>query len=62
MHALITFKLRICGGAIDYVFFHITEFNNLDLYDHLEKKDLVSHIGIDSDVKFCIRNFIFMCV
>lgn len=55
MHILITFKLRICGGAIDYVFFHITEFNNLDVYEHLSKKKVVSHIGIDSNVRFYIR-------
>jgi len=43
-YILITFKLRMCGGPIDYVLFHITKFNNLDLYDHMKSEKLVRHI------------------
>ncbi|ESW25712.1 hypothetical protein PHAVU_003G059200 [Phaseolus vulgaris] len=46
----VNYTLKICGGAIDYVFFHITEFNNLDLYDHLEKKDLCAKVELPSEI------------
>lgn len=44
IHILITFEFRIFGGPIDYVFFHIIKFNNLDLYDYMMSTNLVSHI------------------
>ncbi|TKY59160.1 Mediator of RNA polymerase II transcription subunit 25 [Spatholobus suberectus] len=40
--------MRICGGPIGYMFFYITEFNNLDLYDHLMSKNLCAKIVLPS--------------
>ncbi|XP_014506242.2 mediator of RNA polymerase II transcription subunit 25 [Vigna radiata var. radiata] len=45
----VNYTLKICGGAIDYVFFHITEFNNLDVYEHLSKKKVCAKVELPSE-------------
>ncbi|XP_020222931.1 mediator of RNA polymerase II transcription subunit 25 isoform X2 [Cajanus cajan] len=42
----VNYTLKIIGGPIDYVFFHTTEFNNLDLYHHLMSKNLCAKIEL----------------
>ncbi|KAK7384899.1 hypothetical protein VNO78_30602 [Psophocarpus tetragonolobus] len=44
----------ICRGPIDYVFFHLNHFNNLDLFEHLENKNLN---GLQSDTKLLEKPF-----
>ncbi|KHN32346.1 hypothetical protein glysoja_032529, partial [Glycine soja] len=36
----INYTMKIIGGPIDYVFFHIIQFNNLNLYDYMMSKNL----------------------
>ncbi|XP_029124626.1 mediator of RNA polymerase II transcription subunit 25-like [Cajanus cajan] len=38
--------LKIIGRPIDYVFFHIIQFNNLDVYEHLMSKNLCAKIEL----------------
>ncbi|XP_029130238.1 mediator of RNA polymerase II transcription subunit 25-like [Cajanus cajan] len=46
----VNYTLRIIGGPIDYVFFHITQFNNFDVYDHLMSKSLCAKIELPSHI------------
>ncbi|RDX61964.1 Mediator of RNA polymerase II transcription subunit 25, partial [Mucuna pruriens] len=52
--------MKICGGPIHFMFFHLTQFNNLDLYDHLMNKSLVSPITIYC-VKFSHKKILSVC-
>ncbi|RDX76581.1 Mediator of RNA polymerase II transcription subunit 25, partial [Mucuna pruriens] len=44
----VNYTMTICGGSIDYMFVHITLFNNLDLYNHLMSKNLCAKIDLPS--------------
>ncbi|KAL2321229.1 hypothetical protein Fmac_030198 [Flemingia macrophylla] len=45
----VTHTLKIIGGPINYVFFHITRFNNLDVYQHMIGKNLCAKIELPSE-------------
>ncbi|KAH1261419.1 hypothetical protein AAZX31_02G133200 [Glycine max] len=42
----VNYTMKILGGPIDYVFFHITHFNHLNLYDRLKSKNLCAKIEL----------------
>ncbi|TKY44677.1 Mediator of RNA polymerase II transcription subunit 25 [Spatholobus suberectus] len=42
--------IKFCCGPIDYVFFRILQFNNLDLSDHLMSKNLCAKIHLPSQI------------
>uniref|UniRef100_A0A0R0KX57 Mediator of RNA polymerase II transcription subunit 25 n=1 Tax=Glycine max TaxID=3847 RepID=A0A0R0KX57_SOYBN len=44
----INYTMKIIGGPIDYVFFHIIQFNNLNLYDYMMSKNLCAKIELPS--------------
>ncbi|XP_027925464.1 mediator of RNA polymerase II transcription subunit 25-like [Vigna unguiculata] len=46
----IDYMITIHLGPIDYVFFDILHFNNLDLYEHLTNKNLCAKINLPSQI------------
>ncbi|WVZ24279.1 hypothetical protein V8G54_002823, partial [Vigna mungo] len=45
---IVNYTMKTCGGPIDYVLFHITKFNNLDLYEHMKSEKLCAKIELYS--------------
>ncbi|KAG4402165.1 hypothetical protein GLYMA_02G139366v4 [Glycine max] len=46
----VNYTMKFCGGPIDYVFFHIIKFNNLDLYDYMMSTNLCAKIVLPSQI------------
>ncbi|XP_068501309.1 mediator of RNA polymerase II transcription subunit 25-like [Phaseolus vulgaris] len=46
----IDYTITICHGPIDYVFFDILYFNNLDFFEHLTNKNLCAKVNLPSQI------------
>ncbi|KAG4394428.1 hypothetical protein AAZX31_20G029200 [Glycine max] len=42
--------VKICRGPVDYVFLYLKQFDNLDLHDHLNNKNLSAKIHLPSQI------------